>query len=312
MIDIKNLIYKIQSSPKDNTLYLLEKMSFDTGLFVSNGNVLYIVPNKESSSSMSIKTDFLLLETNIYITAFNPSVSTFENGYYNSVELQLTESNEIEANLSAFVNLCMAHSSYMGGQEFIAFFDSLVSLFQLPREQQYKNLIGLMGELLLIEYIYNNYGLDISKYWHTDGPTSRLDFVCPYANIEVKTSANDSIGFTIKHDQLFVDSEKNYLITIGLEESNSGRTLEDLINSLLTSSNYCNGMKFAINIEQEKIRISPSELHNKRFLLKRILAYKATDINPFESIPDCIEGLTYKIDLHAFSSIPIETILPTN
>ncbi len=310
-MDIEQLLNKIRSVPKDNTLYLLEKFPCETGLFASNGNVLYMVRNDEHCASMNVKTDFLNLDTNIFVSAFNQSVSSFENGYYNSVELELSESSDIEANLSAFVNLCLAHSTYMRGKDFMSFFDSLVSLFQLPREQHYKNLIGLMGELVLIEYIYNHFGQDLSQYWHTDGSSSRLDFVCPFANFEVKTTASDSLGFTIKHDQLFTDSEKNHLVAVELEESNAGRTLAELINSLLAAPDYCNSMKFAVNIEQEKRRISSTELNYKRFLLKKIYAYRANDINPFTEIPDCVEGLSYKLDLIPFANVPFEEILPS-
>lgn len=308
-MEIEQLLSKIRSVPKDNTLYLLEKFPCETGLFASNGNVLYMVRNDEHCASMNVKTDFLNLDTNIFVSAFNQSVSSFENGYYNSVELVLTEPNDRESNLSAFVNLCLAHATYMKGKDFMAFFDSLVSLFQLPKEQHYKNLIGLMGELLFIEYIYQNHHLDLSPYWHTDGFSSRLDFVCPYANFEVKTTVNDALCFTIKHDQLFTNSEKNHLIAVELEESNSGRTLAELITTLLEAPNYCNSLKFAVNIEQEKRRISATELNNRHFLLKKIYAYSANDINPFEKIPDCVEGMSYKLDLLPFASIPFEQIL---
>lgn len=310
MMDIDLILRKIRSIPKDNTLYLLEKFPYETGLFVLNGNVLYIVHNEEQCASMNVKTDFLNLNTNIFVSAFNQSVSSFENGYYNSVELELSELTDIESNLGAFVNLCLAHSTYMHGKDFMPFFDSLVSLFQLPREQHYKNLIGLMGELILIEYTYQHYKEDLSSFWHTEGSSSRLDFVCPYANLEVKTTASDSLIFEIKHNQLFTDSDKNYLIAVVIEENNSGRTLEELITTLLESPYYCNGLKFAINIEKEKRRISPTELRSRHFILKKIYAYHAKDINPFDNIPDYVEGLSYKLDLVPFTSIPLESIIP--
>ena len=308
MTDISQLLNKILSIPKDNTLYLIEKFPCNTGLFASNGNVLYMVSNEERCSSLNVKTDFLNLHTNIFVSAFNSSVPSFENGYYNSVELHLAEPDDRESNLSAFVNLCLAHSTYMRGQNFMAFFESLVSLFQLPKEEHYKNLIGLMGELLFIEYVYQNNHIDISPYWHTDGYSSRLDFVCPYANFEVKTTASDALSFTIKHDQIFTESDKNHLIAVELEESNSGRTLAELITTLLEAPDYCNSLKFAVNIEQEKRRISATELNNKRFVLKKIYAYRANDINPFERIPDCVEGISYKLDLLPFSNEPFEEI----
>ena len=307
-MDINRLLNRILSIPKDDTLYLIEKFPCDTGLFASNGNVLYMVHNEEHCSSMSVKTDFLNLGTNIFVSAFDSAASSFENGYYNSVELVLTEPNDRESNLSAFVNLCLAHATYMRGKDFMDFFDSLVSLFQLPKDQHYKNLIGLMGELLFIEYIFQKHNFDLSPYWHTDGYSSRLDFVCPNANFEVKTTSNDSLSFTIKHDQLFTNAEKNHLIAVELEESNSGRTLSELITTLLEAPEYCNSMKFAVKIEQEKRRISATELNNRRFLLKKIYAYRAQDINPFDRIPDCVEGISYKLDLLPFPNIPFEEI----
>lgn len=308
MIDITQLLNRIFSAPKDNKLHLLEKLPFETGLFAQNGNVLYMVLNDEHCPSMSVKTDFLHLNTNIFVSAFNQSAVSFENGHYNTVELLLTEPSDRESHLRAFVNLCLAHATYMRAKNFMAFFDSLVSLFQLPKEQHYKNLIGLMGELLFIEYIYQNHGVDLSTYWHTDGPSSKLDFVCPYANFEVKTTASETLSFTIKHDQIFTDSDKNHLIAVEIEESNSGRTLAGVIETLLEAPDYCNSMKFAVNIEQERIRIAATELNNKRFVLKKIYAYRANDINPFDRIPDCVEGISYKLDLLPFPNIPFEEI----
>lgn len=309
MIDTNHLLEKIHVVPQDGTLYLLEKLPSETGLFASNGNVLYIVPNTENCSSLSIKTEYLRVETNIFVSAFNPSVSSYENGYYNYVELQLSVLNDIEANINAFVNLCLAHATYTNGKEFMSFFDSLVSLFQLPREQQYKNLVGLMGELLLIEYIYQKYHEDLSQYWHVDGISSRLDFTCPYGNLEVKTTPTDSLSFIIKHNQLFVNSEKNYLVAIVIEENNAGRTLEELITRLLEDPEICNSLRFNINIEKEKRRISPSEINSRRFVLKKIHTYSATAINPFVSVPDCVEDLSYKLNLLPFTIIPFANIL---
>lgn len=308
MISVKRLLEVIGTIPKDNTLYLLEILPCGTGLFALNNNILYLVPNEEQCGFLNIKTDFLRLETNIYITAFNSSVYSFENGYYNSVEFNCSNSNEKESNLNAFVNLCLAHATYMRGLEFIPFFDSLVSLFQLPREQHFKNLIGLMGELLFIEYIYNNYSFDISSCWHTNGSTSRLDFICDFANFEVKTTANDSLRFLIKHEQLFTNCENTYLVAVVIEENNTGRNLNDLIIQLQENKSFCNNLNFAVNIEKEKRKVSLSEIDGKRFVLKKIYAYGAQAIKPFNVVPDCVEDLSYKLDLLPFSKISFDTI----
>lgn len=312
MNSIHHLFDIIKTIPHDGTLYLLEPLSHETGLFVSNGDIIYMVPNAENSTSLSIETQFLHLQTNVFVSAFNETSTSYGSGYYNAIALKLLNPEESEDNLKAFANLCLAHSTYMKGQEFIDFFDSLVSLFQLPKEQQYKNLVGLMGELLFIEFIYNTYGVDISAYWHTDGSSSRYDFVSPFANFEVKTTSNSSFLFTIKHNQLFTNNNKNYLIAVVLSESNVGRTAESLINEMLSAQDYCNSLHFSINIEKEKRRVSPSELHSRSFVLKKIYAYKTSELNLFKSLPDCIEDLTYKLNLLPFSDIPLTDIISTS
>lgn len=309
MIDISNLRKKIQEVPLDNTLYLMEKLPCGTGLFVSNRNLLYLVPNDERCESLGIKTEFLNLETNIYVSAFSSSASSFANGHYNCVELVSAETYEYDGNLSAFVNMCLAHASYMHGKGFMDFFDSLVSLFQLPREQHYMNLVGLTGELLFIEYIFNKFGIDISQYWHSEGSTSQFDFISPFAKLEVKTTSSDSLRFSIKHNQLFTETDNNYLVAVVLDESNAGRTLENIISGLLENENCCNSMQFSVNVEKEKRRVSPIEIKNKRFILKKILLYRAKDINPFISIPDCVEGLSYKLNLHPFKDVTLSEII---
>lgn len=311
MINISQLLNTIYSIPHNNSLYLVERLSCETGLFVLNGQLVYLVPNTENCKSLSINTEFLHLQTNVFVSAFTTTSTTFEDGYYNMISLNLFQHDKSVENLKAFVNLCLSHSTYLKGQEIISFFDSLVSLFQLPKEQHYKNLIGLMGELLFIEFIHNTYGVDISTYWHTEGSYSRFDFACPSANIEIKTTSNNSLLFSIKHDQLFTCDANisNYLIAVIISENNTGRSLENIISDMISNPNYYNSLQFSINIEKERKRISPSDLVNKHFLLKKIYAYNAQDINQFKTLPDCIEDLSYKLNLLSFSQTSLANII---
>ena len=96
---------------------------------------------------------------------------------------------------------------------------------------------------------------------------------------------------------------------ISLEESNAGRSLESVISSLQENPNCCNNMQFSVNIEREKRRISPHDLRSKKFILKRICAYSATAINPFGLIPDCVEDMSYKLDLLPFKDVAFSDIV---
>lgn len=302
------ILKKLQEVPMDGTLYLVEVLTSESGLFIMNGNLLYVVMNTEKCDSLNISTEYLSLNTNIHISAFDPSVASLASGEYNSLELMMKHDQINQNNLDAFVNLCSAHATHMQGQDFVRFFDSLVELFQLPQEQNYKNLVGLFGELAFLAYVYKMYNLDLSPYWHTTGIFSKYDYVLPKANLEVKTSSNVDLIFEVKHEQLFSHADKNYLVAVSIEEDNSGSTLNELINQLLSSADYCNGIQFALNIEKEKRRISPIDSQSKKFSLKKIRLYAAKSINPFTNLPDYIDKLTYQINLLPFEESSFATI----
>lgn len=296
-IDIEELTTRVVDNPHDDTLYLIEKLSHISGLFSLNGNVLYLVENKEDCSSLNILTEYLRLDTNIHVSAFNRKSKSFNSGWYNSVELRIVEKVDCKEELNAFVNLCISHSVYMQGRDFVPFFDSLVSLFQLPKEQHYKNLVGLYGELCLINYFYKSHNVDLSKYWHTAGVNSKLDFVANKFNIEVKSTLSNLLLFHVKHEQLFGTADDTYLAAVSIIEDNSGQSLNEMIEKMLESPDYCNGIGFAINVEAEKRRVSPIEAQQKRFSLKKVNLYNSKEICPFINIPDVVSELSYKIDL---------------
>lgn len=296
MNDFSNIKQKLLECVHDDTLYLLEKISDEGGFFALNGNLLYMTVCR-NDNSLSIKTEYLHLETNIHVTSFNNSVQSFSDGYYDSVELFTKDITDCVNDISAFVNVCSAYDSHKDDIDFVSFFDSLVSLFQLPQEQAFKNLLGLMGELFVIDYFYYNHQVDLSKYWHTTGSTSKLDFVLPCFNLEVKTTKFEDLVFQIKHNQLFENTNTTFLTAVVISENNSGVTLEELSNKMLTSTDYCNSLSFAINLESEKRRISRSESLQRRFCLKEINLFDAKAICPFEKIPDTVSDLSYKINL---------------
>lgn len=304
-----NIHSLISTTPHDGTLYLALELSANAAIFILDGNLFYIVRNEDECEPLNITTEYLQLRTNIYITAFSSTATTFANGYYNSIALECFKHPENIANIDTFVNLCMSHVEYMNGRDLDVFFNSLVSLFQLPREQSYKNLIGLYGELSLIKYFHDKHNIDISRYWHTEGANSKLDFVTPYMNIEVKTSQNDQLLFQVKHTQIFENPSLTYLAAISISENNSGSTLEELTNSLVTATDYCNSLSFAINIESEKRRISLNDTCHRRFCLKSILFYDAFRICPFGFVPENISDLSYRINLASLTSENVESIV---
>ena len=259
------------------------------------GHLLYMVYNSEETSHQNLSTEYLKLNTNIDIVSVKND-QKFKTGKYNLLEIIPVANEYPDELLSSFINLCISHTTYMNAKNFVSFFYSLISLFQTPKEQNYKNLVGFIGELFLLKSFAEDYDFDISDYWHTYGSSDNYDIVLPKCNIEIKTTSSEDELITIKHIQIF-NTENNYLASIIINEDNSGMSLNELINNMLSNHKCFNSFNFSLNIEKEKMRVSPVDAETKRFILKGISIYRAETINPFKNIPDEISNLSYKMSL---------------
>lgn len=296
---IKRLLVSV---PQDGNIYLAEGLSRQTGFFITNGHLLYLAANFERVSHTNLATDYLLLNTNIEIRSFENS-QLFPSGKYNVLEFLPTEHGYGENNLESFVNLCIAHSEFMKGGSFIKFFFSLSELFQEPKEQQFKNLIGLFGELSFLDYVARTHAVDLSPYWHKGGSYDKYEICLEDSNLEIKATAATDEEVTIKHVQLF-NADQNYLVVVYVEETSSGQTVNQLISDMLANPVYFSNLNFVLNIEKEKKRISPVGANGRKFAVRSMKLYDAQSINPFNEIPESISQLTYKLDLSSKDCIP--------
>ena len=120
-------------------------------------------------------------------------------------------------------------------------------------------------------------GVDLSEHWHTAGSADKYDISLETCNIEIKTTISDNALVTIKHSQLF-NLDRNFLVTVFIEENNSGLTLNKLIREMQNHSSHF-------------------KTSNCAFILKSISIYDAEMINPFKTLPDNVSSITYKLDL---------------
>ena len=178
---------------------------------------------------------------------------------------------------------------------FKEFFYSLIQIFQLPSEQSYINAVGLYGELKVIQYAYEKYGIDISVCWHSKGSKSKNDFSNGKKCLEVKTTSSEDGKISIKHSQIFFE-EQSWLVEVICDKNDMGETIEELVLSFQEADVF-NSIEFAINLEKEKKRVSISDYTKQRFRLQSISFYEAESVNPFKDIPDNVFSLEYKIDL---------------
>lgn len=288
-MNIDELKIKIQTFEKDNKIYLLESLSEFAGFFVYNGIPMFLVWNiSGNKTNNSIKTNLLEMETYVKIQSIQNS-SSYQTGYYNILSFVGSINSD---EFFSFVELCSLYSKNIEEISFTDFFHAMLELFQLPEEQQFKNALGLYGELKFLEYIYKTYNVNLTDYWHLSGSFSQFDISTKLYNIEIKTTLTDNV-VKIKHKQIF-NEHNNYLVSIVCEKYDSGETLEQLIKK---NNNIFSNLSFAIKLKKELKKINSTDIQSLKFYMNELHIYKADTINPFKLISDDITELTYNYNL---------------
>lgn len=293
----------LAACPSDGAVYLVYKLSENSGFFMSQKHLLYMVYNHEGASHQSLATEFLRLDTNIEVLSIENS-QQFKSGKYNIIEMLPMDGFYDDASLDSFINLCVAHTQFMGTLDFVKFFYSLVNLFQFPKEQRFINLVGLFGELSFLIYASRVMNKDFSDCWHKTGSTDKYDIALDSCNLEIKTTMSVDEFITIKHSQLF-NKDRNFLVAVLVEESNGGKTLNQLIAEMRSQAEHFKSFSFLLNLEKEKKRISPMDAETKKFSFKSVRIYDAGIINPFKELPKNISALEYKLDLVGLPTVEL-------
>ena len=294
------------SCPCDGAIYLVHKLSDCSGFFMSQKHLVYMAYNNEGAAHQNLVTEFLRLNTNIEITAIENN-QQFESGKYNVIEILPVDGVYDDVSLDSFINLCVAHTQFMGASGFVKFFYSLVNLFQFPREQRFVNLVGLFGELSFLKYVSQVMNNDFSDRWHKTGSTDKYDIALDSCNLEIKTTLSVEELVTIKHSQLF-NMDRNFLVAVLVEESNGGKTLNQLIAEMQSHTKHFKSFNFALNIEKEKKRISPVDAETRKFSFKSACIYDVNLINPFSKLPKNVSNLIYELDLTELPSVDLITL----
>lgn len=287
--DFMNISFsEIKKFPDNNKIYLLEKISDCAGFFCSDRKPLFMTFDAASEKSNSLKTNLLEMETHVFIKSVANN-NSFPSGFCNVLKF----SGDFDSpEFFSFVELCKLYSKEMNELEFSDFFHALAELFQTPQSQSYKNALGLFGELKFLEHIKNQFGADLSKFWHVSDSFSKYDISLPEFNIEIKSALDENIVM-IKHSQIF-NEHRNFLVSVVCENYDAGENLKELSDKLLQTFQ---NLEFAIKVKKELLRIKQDNLEKSKFEVKEIHLYDAAKINPFLKISDDVTELKYKLNL---------------
>lgn len=187
------------------------------------------------------------------------------------------------------------------------FFYSILDMFQLPKEQQFKNLIGLVGELAVLHDIYTKTEIYVGAGWH-ENSTDKYDISYNDSVIEVKTTTSNLYNVKIKHDQLF-GKEGVILAAVRVSESNIGITLKNLIKKINAINEFKTDLMFQIKLGKELKKISPKDLEYKKVEINDIRFYCNSDMVTIYDIPENITNIEYDYTLIDIPSKEIKDIL---
>lgn len=302
-MDVKELKSLIECIANDGSIQLLEPLSTGSGFFSADGKLVYMAVDSFDYGVESISTEYLDLHMHVSIHAID-KCPTFSDGYYNIITYK---GNFEDENIESFVKLCVMHATHENELPFRDFFYALISLFQLPREELYKNAIGIYGELKYMQHVAEEYSIDLSEYWHRRGSISQFDFSNKEIGIEIKTTTSDEMALKIKHDQIFGDFTC-FLVAVECEQSDIGESISDVLHRMKSKDLMFKSLNFAINLEKELKRVNPQQISDLLFHVTNIRVFNADRINPFGSLPDNVSYLRYELDLSdsAGLSIPQE------
>ncbi len=293
MTELRSIINKIKSSPNytNEQLFMIESINENAG-FLLGGDKIYFINKSTSSESESILTNHLSLRTRININTIE-NYPTFAPGYYDV--LAYNDDNE-EIYLESFVELCKMYIVSLLKISFRDFFYSLLKLFEPTKVTSFTNVIGLFGELSLLEKIHKDYNISLADEWHnTYGSTDKYDFAFHKFNIEVKTSVKDNMIFSIKHKQIF-NEKKNYIVVINIELDNSGKSLLELYDYFKKTKPFSENIEFAIKLEVEKQKIADQDFKMKKFNVVNYSVFDNKEIKTINSIPEWISQVEYNYD----------------
>ncbi len=288
---------------KDNHLYLIKSIDDKCGFFAMDKRLLFMARTESVKRTDTVKTEKLLLNTCVDILNVEND-STFKPGKYDFI---LFTGEKDETDFESFVNICVLYSNEKDRITVKDFFYSILDMFQLPKEQQFRNLIGLMGELAVLYDIYIKTGVNVASGWH-ENSTDKYDISYNGSVIEVKTTTSNLYNVKIKHDQLF-GKEGVILAAVRVTESNAGVTLKRLIKKINDINDFKTDFIFQIKLGKELKKISPKDLEQKKIEIKDIRFYCNSDMITIYDIPENITNVEYEYMLIDTPTREIKDIL---
>lgn len=291
---------------EDNSINVIEELnSYASYGYDDEFNLCFILKT-DGNLPQAIRTSKLSLELN-----HRYKIDHEIDMNINLIRLINGSDNEIKA----FIRFCNVfisnYSETISTEEVYDLFTSLKNLFSDSKKKTLDDAIGLFGELVFICYIYNEFKINLVNYYRKKN-VSKYDFnLSEKHKIEIKTTTRMNRLHQINHEQLFPEDKEVLLASVLLRYDDSGITLSDLFDRLISL--------FDVNLTTKsevlnEISDCGDFAYNQRFDLQ----YAISKINIFinqdlpkicNQYPSYIKNVQYSISLDNVDTLSTKDVL---
>lgn len=265
----------------DNTVFLGKNENDKSTIIIKNAKMI--------NNSQTLHFNNLEVKTNIVL-----------NDKYNThLIIYSGNSNIMEKHFSVMFNYLFSKIvEPISADELLILIYSLEELFNTSTGFSENQLIGLIGELITIDYLIDNGLSNIASTYHTN-EKSKFDFeITDKVKLEVKTTADEKRIHNFRHSQLVNSDFDIFIVSIIVNVNESGIDIKKIIKDIMDKSDE---PELTLQLHKILIRIenTSKELSLKfdyKSTLQSIKFYSAKELPQIrEEVEDGIINLEYSI-----------------
>ena len=293
-----------------NAIPIPDYTDFRIAIDVEGNPVILISVSKriQDISLKNFRLKYLQLEQNIECRILENGTNRLE--IFTVITFRSSDRNLQEYFLRFSLTLISAIGQSPTHQQLIDALKKFVEVFKVLTDSPSKTINGLWAELFVIDNANNPKIL--LDYWHNI-PEEKFDFNAGFEKLEVKSSSNFERKHIFNAEQLNPPTNTKVLIaSVFIKQSNNGRNIQHLIDSIVNKINNNNELTIKLNsIVCKTLGNSLEHSINIKFdyeiARESIQYYMHQDIDKIEkiSIPDKISEVHFKSDLTYLNPIAL-------
>ncbi len=201
----------------------------------------------------------------------------------------------------------------ISGNELNMLITSIEDYFKTtPEKELFSFQVGVFGELLTIKHLFDLGYTKITEKYHENFYSKHDIEINENIRIEIKSTASEKRIHTFKHNQIFRDDVKVYVVSIMLEQSKEGLSLFDIFQNVISLYDNPDSI-LALNKLMKRCGIEKENTGLKIAELKAYNDFKIYDANDLPKInipaPNGVTNIKYDVDCSLAKSLNVDEFL---